>query len=453
MKNRFFIILLFFFGSLAASEKMTLDDCVRSALSESETIKSAQAGLDSAEFQKSASFTKLFPTITLDYQYLKFFYAPALNNDHMTLDGLTMNNPVPNEAPIAVPYITPSQLDMAPQRQNSLSITASQPITPLWSAVKAYSMLDIMGNIAELKHSLSKDQVREGVIEYYYGYFMFQHSIELMEETVKQFELYEKNAQNLVDAGVSDRRAVLKFRIERTGLEKEIVNMRGMMNLTKMGLAQLMNKSENSFELAEDSFSVVPVKASAGEALTLQDQYRKDMKLLGRTVEIQDKLVDIALQPFIPTVVLSTGYKKDFENRTGAFFLGGILSFNLVTDWVGNYNSFKQAKADRIKAQFDMIDTKKKMQLQVKSLMNDITVKEKEIELAKVQIDEAAENLRIEESKYKERLTTETDLLTANLSQRKARTSFLTASYQYMIAANKLAFTIGVELKEITGGN
>ncbi|HSA34525.1 MAG TPA: TolC family protein, partial [bacterium] len=63
----------------------------------------------------------------------------------------------------------------------------------------------------------------------------------------------------------------------------------------------------------------------------------------------------------------------------------------------------------------------------------------------------AAENLRIEESKYQEKLTTETDLLAANLQERQAKTSYITAIFQYKIALQKLAGTIGVPATALNG--
>ena len=87
------------------------------------------------------------------------------------------------------------------------------------------------------------------------------------------------------------------------------------------------------------------------------------------------------------------------------------------------------------------------MILQVTKMFSDLNVKFKEIKIAKKQIESAKENLRIEESKYKQNMTTETELLKANLDLRQAKTAFLSAVYKFKIAKINLKLTVGFSEK------
>ena len=90
------------------------------------------------------------------------------------------------------------------------------------------------------------------------------------------------------------------------------------------------------------------------------------------------------------------------------------------------------------------------MELQLIQLENDVKTKSQAITIAKKEIDSAQENLRIEEDKYNQKLTTETDLLDASIAFRSAKLKLLTSIYEHEVALNRLAVTIGVPYEEIT---
>ena len=57
-------------------------------------------------------------------------------------------------------------------------------------------------------------------------------------------------------------------------------------------------------------------------------------------------------------------------------------------------------------------------------------------------------------NKYKAKMTTETDLLSASVALRSAKLGLLTAMYEHEVALHTLAITIGTEYGSITeGGN
>ncbi|HOG44510.1 MAG TPA: TolC family protein, partial [bacterium] len=83
---------------------------------------------------------------------------------------------------------------------------------------------------------------------------------------------------------------------------------------------------------------------------------------------------------------------------------------------------------------------------------NDVETKYQAIEVATREIASATENLRIEEDKYREKMTTETDLLDASISLRSAKLKLLTSMYEHLVALNRLAITVGVDYQTIVSG-
>ena len=277
----------------------------------------------------------------------------------------------------------------------------------------------------------------------------------LLSETVKQLDLYQKQAQNFVDAGMTDKRAVLKVKLEKAKIDKEIQNVEGSKLLLRRALALLMNRTMESFELSYGEADFVAANAEIETLFGMQEKNRAELKMLEKLELINDNLTDIAIQPFIPMIALTGGYKHNFDASSmspeGTFFVGGVLSWEFGFDTMKQYNSFQKVRSEKVKTKLANIDARKQMRLQVTQLYTDLMVKEKEIGIAQASIEAAAENLRIEESKYQEKMTTETDLLAASLQERQAKTSYITAVFQYKIALRKLAGTIGVPVSALTG--
>jgi outer membrane protein TolC len=228
-----------------------------------------------------------------------------------------------------------------------------------------------------------------------------------------------------------------------------------MKRLLRRALALLMNRTMESFDLSNSEPDLVTARADIDSLFGMQEKNRPELKMLERLERINDDLTDLAIQPLLPMLALTGGYKHSFDSTLispeGTFFVGAVLSWEFGFDTMKQVNSFKKARSEKVKTRLANIDARKQMRLQVTQLYTDLMVKEKEIGIAQASIEAAVENLRIEESKYQEKMTTETDLLAASLQERQAKTSYITAVFQYKIALRKLAGTIGVPVSDLTG--
>ena len=86
------------------------------------------------------------------------------------------------------------------------------------------------------------------------------------------------------------------------------------------------------------------------------------------------------------------------------------------------------------------------MTLQVKKLLADIKVLEKALEQNKTQIKSAELTQKIQEAKFEKQMTTETELLNAQLMVKKSKTEEIANLYKYKIALDELAIITGSEL-------
>ena len=433
------VILLLLTTSITA-ETLTLKDCISTSLEQSEKVKASKEGAQAAKDGKNAVIFNFLPTTKFEmgYQWLKFAPEP----EPMMFDP-------------GIPGMDPIEMDFElPDKSRTMNITVVEPITPLWSVFNGYKAASLGHDIAEIQAKLTSEQLKMEVINLFYNYQMLTESAEILNKTKEQLERYKTKAQNFVDAGLTDKRAVLKIEIELAKIEQQIMIVDGNIKLIKKNLSIFMNRDVNSFTLQVEKTPSNSLSAGNDTLSDMMKKSRLELKMLNKSNKIAKHLEWTAIQPLIPTLALAGGYSKTWDASTfqpeGTLFIGGSLSWNVGFDWGSAIFNYKKARAERVKTELENIASKKAMEVQLIQLENDVNTKSQAITIAKKEIESAQENLRIEEDKYNQKLTTETDLLDASIAFRSAKLKLLTSIYEHEVALNRLAITIGVPYEEIT---
>ena len=286
---------------------------------------------------------------------------------------------------------------------------------------------------------------------------MLEESSELLAGTKEQLARYRTQAENFVSAGLTDKRAVLKIDIELAKIDQQIQIVGGNKNLIKKNLAIFMNRSADSFTLKKITVKTSSLSASSENLSSLMSENRLEFKMLEKATDISKRLEYISFQPLIPTLAIVGGYQRTWDamegfQPEGTLFVGGNLSWQIGFDWGKNIFDYKKARSERVKTELENIHAKKMMELQLVQLENDVSIKSSGIEIAKREVESATENLRIAEDKYREQLTTETELLDASIAYRSAQLKLLSSIYEHEVSLNRLALTIGTNYEEITEG-
>jgi len=426
-------VLILFACFSAAAETFSLDECIERSIKESEKIKAMQESEAAAKSGKDGTVFSFLPTATLEagVQWMK--YKPE--QGAMNVGGMSI--------PVSFP-----------DKSRTLGITVVQPITPLWSVSYGYKSLETAEDIAKIQRELSEDQLKLEVMNLFYNYQLLNESMEILNETKEQLEKYYEQAKNFYDAGVVDKRSVLKIEIEMTKLEQQIQTVTGNTNLIKRNIGILINAPADSFELEKKEVSEKNLSADNPQLEKIMLDNRLEYKLLEKSENVSEYSEMLAIQPLIPTLALVAGYQKNWDASASqpenTLFIGGQLSWSIGFDWGKTAFDIKQSKHKKVQTQLENAATRKQLSLQLTQLENDVEIKAIAIEISKREIESAEENLRIEEDKYKAKMTTETDLLAASVSLRSAKLGLLTALYEHEVALHTLAITIGTEYGSIT---
>lgn len=234
---------------LAIAETLSLDDCIGRALKESEKIRAAELTVKKAEDDRDSTFWRYFPSATIEFKYLFLEYCPEAESLDLAFseayeprkeildqirEGIVSGLPGGTVPPGMEDALEETVRQMAksslsaydttislPDKSRTLEIKAVQPITPLWSVYKGHHAKHLTVEIEKLKAQLTKDSTTGKMTDFYYTYNMLSEIEKLLDETEAQLKRYREKAQTFVDAGLSDKRSVLKIEIEIAKVARE----------------------------------------------------------------------------------------------------------------------------------------------------------------------------------------------------------------------------------------
>ncbi|MFO7735419.1 MAG: TolC family protein [bacterium] len=437
----FFVFFILSAATLGASETLTLEDCLSLAKKENSKILAKKSFEKAASHKKTAALFNFFPKGRAEINMLKHVFVPEPEDVSFDISSLGIPG---MEGSVELP------VDI-PERSREMNISAVQPVTDLWSVYKAYDITKRSENISEMQTQITENNVKKTVISSFYSYLMAKDLKDLLLEMKKQTEEYKKQAKHFVREGMSDKRAVLKMDIEISRVKKEMATVDENMKLLKNAVAVAINRDESSFELEEKTTVFRPVEKNISEMISMQKKYRNEFKIMEESIVIMKNMEHLAFQPLIPSIALTGGFRKTWDPQPfapeGIFFAGGVLQWEVGFDWVANYSSYKKSVAETTGKNLENIDAKKQMRLQLLKMHRDIKVAAEEIKLAEAEIAAAEESLHMEKKKYQENMTTETELLSAHISLKKAKTDFLRAKYTHEIKVKNLSLTTKIPEK------
>jgi len=450
------ICLLLAISLNLTAEELGIDEIISIAIENSEAIKAEDSKSGKDEYEKKAVFMRFFPTISLEAKLLKLEYFPE--PEKLTVDlsdtvkelGEAINSSIPIQIDLPT-ELPPKEIDLGvPTHQRTLDLTVVQPLTPLWGIYHGYKALELKSEITKLKSELTKDKIKLEIVKIYNSYNMLSDILKLLDESFEQLDRYEKNAEKFHKAGLIDETALYKIKVERAALEVEKEKYLGNQSVIKAALAMFMNRDEESFEIKYDKPEFREITKSEDEIIEAQASNRTEMHMLDKNSEIQEHLNKRAIQNFIPQVGLTFGFKKNWDstliNPEGVMFFGAVARWEFGFDTARQYYEYQAVKASSVSTELTNIKLKKDMTLQVKKLMADIKVLEKSLEQNKTQIESAEVTRKIQEAKYEKQMTTETELLNAQLMVKKSKTEEIANLYKYKTALDELAIITGSEL-------
>jgi outer membrane protein len=400
---------------------LTLDESIGIALERNLSLQFTTAGVVGSEFRQKSALTQFFPTWTGQYGYVRY------NNPFTISSGRS-------------PEIT--------DQTYGFTTTVTQPLFAGGSISANYRSeslgVDISKtNVETLKRNIVL-QVRQG----YFNILAAQKVVEVAAQAVKQFEAQADVAKAFFDVGIVAKNDVLQAEVRLANAKQGQVNADNALALAKSSFNTLLRREIsaplNLVDILDYTPSLYTLENSIEEAL----RQRPEIKAADLTVDQAKQAVTIARSGYFPTISLAGNYGKTadeiyLDGRWNERWTVQALATLAFSDWwrLGYKVGESKVKVSQAQeAKYQVVDN---IILEVKQNYINMVQSEKNIDVAKKSIEQAEENQRLNEERYKYQVATATDVLDAVTLLAQARLNYYTALTVYNIAKASLERAMG----------
>lgn len=437
------ILLIFLFivlltPSAQSEEKtltLTLEESIKLALQESLTIHSAREGVRASESERKGALTGFFPTLNT-----KYYYTKLKDDPQTTIPGL-------------------GSFQTGTKNNYTWEVEVTQPIFAGGKIYSSYQINKLGVEVSRMNESSSIEDIVESVKTSYFNILKSERILIVAQQSVEQLKAHRDTAQSFYDVGLIPKNDLLYAEVELANGTQELLKAENGVRLSKARFNTILRRSVNEPIEVCDILDYSPFSMNLDECLKTAFENRPEITAYELIAEQTRKAVTLARSDFYPSVNIVGNYSKygDEPDVSGSEYtkeedwrVMAIANWNFW-EWGKTKHAVDASRSKAIQAEDALLDLKDKIALDVKNSYLSLREAEKHIFVAQKAIEQAEENFRINEERYKEQVATSTDVIDAQTLLTKTKSDYYNALSDYNVAVGKLERSMGIGYKPQTG--
>ena len=427
------VLLLFAFARLTFAEDpnnqlttedlsgkiFSLSECVSIALDSSPQILYSQADIIEKQYSLESSKKDLYPSLFFNYGYQ---YNPNAYTPYGAIENYY-----------------------------NYAFSIEQPIYRGRSLVTSVELGELDLELSKATMAQTKNDIILAVHEAYYNLLKTRKFEEVAIQSVEERKAHLKDAQAFYKAGLIPKNDMLQSDVQLSGAQIELLRAK---NLSTMALAQLNTLLRRPVETqieVEDILKYEPSEISWEQVVQQAKIYRPELRQSEIVIEQADKNIILTRAPYLPAVSLSANYFKQGDTLTAQDYPLGpseVTTAQATLEW--RFWAWGQSKDEMAAARYNMKKAQESQTelldniiLQVRGAYVDTLEAEYNIGVTEKAIEQAEEDFRINQSRYKAQLGTTTNVLDAQTRLTRAKIEYYNALYNYRISLMRLAWSTG----------
>ncbi len=428
MKSLKFIILsIFAFGTGAAMAAdtdsiLTLERCVELTLANNAAVRNAANNTQAAVEMRKETFTKYFPEVSATG--LAFW----THNDVFEYNILDL---------IEIGFINKGKM---------ASVQALQPVFMGGQIVNGNKLAAVGEEVARLRQRQSNDDLRLTTESLYWKLATLKATRQALKAAIATLDTLDNQVKVAVDAGIAMRNDLLKVQLKRNSYRTEMVDLDNGITLVKMLLGQYMGQgTEGNFDIECEVPREVPEFPSelyipGKSALPMTVDYQ----LLQKNVEAKELEKRIEVGKNLPQVAVGAGWFYHDLLKQNHNFGALMVGINIpLSGWWGGSHAIKRKTLAIDNARNELVDLGEKLEIEMLDKWNNLTASHRKMDIAMEGIAESKENLRLNRLYYEAGMSTITDLLEAEASNKESIDEYIAAYGAFRVARSAYIISTG----------
>jgi len=305
--------------SATAQEKLwTLEECVNYALENNISIKQTALNTDLANQDLVTAKGNFMPNLTGSAtQNWNFGSFIGQNGNRVSADS----------------------------RGNSFGLNTGVTLFNGFRNTSVYKQAQLGTESSILQLNILKDNISVNVVNSYLNILLNKENFKIAEEQVSITEKQVTQVTELVDSGVRPRADLYEVQAQLASDNERLTNVENSLDLAKLGLTQLLQISNQGFDVQEIELSLPAVLVEHKSSIEIYDyaiQNRPEIKKAELDIENSLLDIEIAKSAYYPTLTFGAGVGTSYQHFQGQEDLRVVIDPNDPTNISFVDNGFMQ---------------------------------------------------------------------------------------------------------------
>lgn len=438
-----------------AQDSLTIEQCRKMAVEHNRQLASARVQRQKTDFDLLAMKANYLPKLDFNAFDLANTMSGSLALQSSMLPVFDMASQIAGMAEF--PAMT---VDYSMHNLFGASLMLTQPIYMGGKITAGYNMTKIGQRIADENIRLTEGEVRVKVDEAYAMAVKAREMVDVAKSYETLLQELMKNVESAVRHGMRTRNDQMKVQVKLNQARLAITRADNAYNLARMNLCQIigMPLDLRPSVAKPDVSSMVMSEVLSASADSVQVLSRPEYAMLQEKTELARQQVKLARSEFLPQLAAFA---------TGGYSYGGKVSVDATSSVGGQVNMYdktlidkfsgaigvtlsvpiyhfgerkgkiRSAKASLQMAQLDLDDNRERMALELSQACNTLKEQMTALEIARLSVEQAEENLRLSRSAYDSGVETLSDHLEAQSLWQSALADEIDARAQLIVALSK----------------
>jgi len=440
------LIILFslFTFILPAQEKMmlTIEQAVQIGLENSKALRTSQFKVEAADAKASEANTYRLPSLKFNGTYTRLSDVPP---SQIVLPANFIMPGVP-------PTESRATLSQTVLDNYGLKATVQQPLYTGGKISGAANAAEYLFDATKEDFKKDKAEVQYSIKAAYWNLFRAHEFKKFVDENVTQISSHAKDAENLMKQGMLTSNDLMKVQVQ---LSDALVRQIDATNNVKLAMYSLNNTLGLPLQTEIELASSIQIADRSWEDIdslvSMAFEKRPDVLGMGARVKAGESGLTSARGGFWPQIYLIGNYNylrpnsriyPTIDKFKDTWDVTVSLSFDIWNWWQTGYQS-NQAEAQLAQAQEGFSMLKDGVMLEVTQSYLGVNQFRERKAVSEQGVKQAEENYRVTNDKYKKGLTSNSELLDAEVALLQAKLNLTQSLVDYELSIARLSKAIG----------
>lgn len=410
-----------------ASRAFTLKSSIEYALRHSSQILASKEGVATAEANKKKQFSEFLPKLSANYTYTRSDEEKRGSTGAIT----------------------------SPENLYNFTATITQPVFSGFSRFTQYKISALGLDTARLLERQSRQGLILKVKDAYFEILQAEKLEKVARQAVTQLAAHARVAGNFYEVGMTPKNDLLKAEVELANAKQDLVVAQNNAQVAMSRFNTLLKRPVDTPVAIEDVMTYEPFTGAYEDCVQTALKQRAGIQVADLGVKTAEKDVKLAQKGYYPSIDLRANYYSNGDNPglDGGDGIADTDEWDFVAtaswtfwEWGKTRYGVKEKLSRLAQAKHNRSEIIDSVRQEVKEAY--LRVKESEQNILTVQkaVEQAMENFRMSEERYKEQVATSTEVLDAQTLLTKTQTNYLNALSAFNISKAELNRAIGLEV-------